>query len=45
MYPLSLCYHIGPIALGITDNHIVTVADQTSPKSILIHIKFSFNME
>ncbi|XP_019851860.1 PREDICTED: NEDD8-activating enzyme E1 catalytic subunit-like isoform X2 [Amphimedon queenslandica] len=32
-------------ALGITDNHIVTVADQTTPKSILIHVKFSFNME
>lgn len=33
------------VELGVTDDHEVTVADQTSPKSIIIKIKFTFNME
>ena len=33
------------LELGIVDGHEVTVADPTTPKSILIKIKFTFNME
>lgn len=31
--------------LGVVDGHEITVADQTTPKPILITIKFTFNME
>jgi hypothetical protein len=31
--------------LGIVDDHEITVADQTSPKSIIIKIKLTCNME
>ena len=33
------------IDLGVVDGHEITVDDQTTPKPILITIKFTFNME